>query len=378
VLACDRLEDRVAADHVVAPAQASVILANLTVRRSVAAALDIGTGPGVQAFLAARHARRVVATDVSPRALQFAAFNAALNGVRNVDFAEGSLLDPVRGSTFDLIVSNPPFVISPDRAFAFRDGGRRGDELCRELIQQVPDVLREGGYASVLVSWFHRRDEEWSRPVRAWIEGRGCDAWLVRFEVQDSLSHAAAWNRPPYLVAPQDYEGAIDRWLGYTRELGAELISSGAVILRRRTGANWVRADEVAADRIGAAGEQVARLFEIQDYLEARDEQTLLDERLRVADDARIDQVLKPGAQGLETESAAIRLTKGLGFRAQIDSASGRLLARLDGRRRLRQAITETAAELRTAGAAVDPSGLERAALPLVRRMLEAGFVERP
>jgi len=296
--------------------------------------------------------------------------------VRNVELVRGSLLEPVAGSTFDLIVSNPPFVISPDSAFAFRDGGRRGHDLCRELVADVPAALREGGYACVLVSWFHRRDGDWAEAPRAWVEGTGCDAWLVRFDVQDPLAHAAAWNRPPHLVEPSRYEDAIERWLAYARELGAERISSGALVLRRRSGRNWVRADELAADRIAPAGEQVARLFEMQDYLEARDDRTLLDARIQLVEHARIEQVLKPGARGLETESAAIRLTQGLGFRAQIDAASGRLLARLDGRRRLRQAIAETAAELRAAGTPLDPADLERAAVPLVKRMLEAGFAE--
>jgi SAM-dependent methyltransferase len=55
-------------------------LGNLTVRRPVARALDVGTGSGILTVLAARHAERVVATDLSERALAFAAFNAALSG----------------------------------------------------------------------------------------------------------------------------------------------------------------------------------------------------------------------------------------------------------------------------------------------------------
>ena len=55
-------------------------LASLTPRVQVARALDIGTGNGVHALLAARHADEVVATDVNPRALAFTQISAGLNG----------------------------------------------------------------------------------------------------------------------------------------------------------------------------------------------------------------------------------------------------------------------------------------------------------
>ena len=67
-------------------------------RRPGEAALDLGTGCGIQALLAAKHAERVVATDVNPRALGFAAFNAALNGIETIELRDGSGFDPVRAS----------------------------------------------------------------------------------------------------------------------------------------------------------------------------------------------------------------------------------------------------------------------------------------
>src|SRR4030081_1038241 len=95
----------------------SRLLARLTIRRSIEVALDLGTGCGYQAVLAARHAERVIATDVNPRALAFTSFNALLNGAPNVECRQGDRFAAVEGLTFDLIASNPPFVVSPDRAF---------------------------------------------------------------------------------------------------------------------------------------------------------------------------------------------------------------------------------------------------------------------
>src|SRR6185295_16402497 len=108
-------------DHVAGMHRPSVTLADLTVRRHVARALDMGTGCGIQALLAAQHAELVVATDVNERALAFADLNAALNDLDNVETRAGSFFEPVEGETFELVVSNPPYVISPEIAYVFRD-----------------------------------------------------------------------------------------------------------------------------------------------------------------------------------------------------------------------------------------------------------------
>src|SRR5512132_2572894 len=144
VIACDRSSESapdLAADHVMGVASSSVFLASLTVRRPIERALDIGCGNGIQAVLAARHAQRVVACDVNPRALNFTLFNGSLNGVENIECRGGSFFEPVAGETFDLIVSNPPFVISPDNAIAFRDGGLGGDAVTRRVVREAPAYL---------------------------------------------------------------------------------------------------------------------------------------------------------------------------------------------------------------------------------------------
>ena len=119
-------------DHVLGVGGASLTLASATMRAPVGRVLDLGTGCGIQALHAAGHATSVVATDTSTRALAFAAFNVALNrealgagdagrngasrgaqAAGEISLREGSLLEPVTGEAFDLVVSNPPFVITP-------------------------------------------------------------------------------------------------------------------------------------------------------------------------------------------------------------------------------------------------------------------------
>ena len=172
-----------APDHVLGVGGASVTLAGLTVRDHRARALDLGTGSGIQALAAGRHCDAVVATDVSDRALSFARFNAALAGV-DVDLRRGSLLEPVRGERFDLVVSNPPFVITPrglvagDRlpAYTYRDAGRAGDALVAELVAGLGEVLAPGGVARC---WATGSTGRASAGPSAWGPGWTRPAWTA-------------------------------------------------------------------------------------------------------------------------------------------------------------------------------------------------------
>src|SRR5215211_365142 len=128
-------------DHVLDVTMPSLVLASVTVRRPVESALDLGTGCGVQAFLAARHADRIVAVDVNQRALDYAAFGARLNGISNLELLFGDLYEPVAGELFDLILANPPYVVSPDTTFLFRDGSEPGHPLYERLVKRAPSFL---------------------------------------------------------------------------------------------------------------------------------------------------------------------------------------------------------------------------------------------
>ncbi|WP_300266059.1 methyltransferase, partial [Microbacterium sp.] len=145
------------ADHVLGVGGATRTLAELVVPVAVDRALDLGTGCGIQALLVARHAREVIATDVSARALAFGELNARLNGVSNVSFRQGSMFEPVVGEQFDLVVSNPPFVITPRAdgvtAYEYRDGGLIGDALVEQFVREVPAYLTPGGIAQLLGNW---------------------------------------------------------------------------------------------------------------------------------------------------------------------------------------------------------------------------------
>jgi SAM-dependent methyltransferase len=359
-------------DHVLGLSVSTRVLASITVRYVVQSGLDIGTGSGIHALSAAEHARRVVAVDINPRALRFAEFNAVLNGHADIEFREGNAFEPVEGERFDLIVSNPPYVVSPDSEYIFRDSGLPGDSFSEGLVRRMPEFLAEGGLGHVLVEWVHRADEHWSASPRRWVDGSNCDALILHYGSQDPLSYAGAWNAE-LRRDPAAFGSALDRWVAYDRELGAEQIAWGAIVLRRRTGANWVKALSPGWTMLGPAAHHIERLLEAQDYLASLGlENGLLDGVFALPPDHRFDQTFTfAGGEGV-LERSSLRLEGGLRTELEIDPLTVRLVTLVDGRRPLHEVIVEAA---RDSPGSPTPEAFSMHTLPTVASLLELGLL---
>jgi Methyltransferase small domain len=245
-------------DYVATYTPAARLCDMLTPRPRTRRSLDVGTGNGVHALLAAAHADTAIATDVNDRALAFTALNAGLNGLDNVETRSGSLFEPVAGEDFGLITCNAPFVVSPETRWVYRDGALPVDELSERVVRDASARLSAGGWATLLVSWVVRDlDAPNERPLE-WVDGIGCDAWILSNTDSDPLDHAASWNDH---LSGAELEEALDRWSAYFSELGVHRIVEGAVILNRRDGKGSVREDDFDADELEEAGEQILRAF---------------------------------------------------------------------------------------------------------------------
>jgi methylase of polypeptide subunit release factors len=314
-------------------------LASLTLRRRVTRAVDIGTGNGVHALLAARHADHVIATDINPRALAYTQISAAMNGLANVETRRGSLFEPVAGETFGLITCNAPFVISPKARWQYRDAGFPGDEFSRLVVTSAAAHLADDGFASVLVSWLAPSEDEPDDHVREWLRGNGCDAWILGLAGSDPVDHAAGWN--DHLSSdPDAYTAAIDEWTAYFAGLGAGWISEGGVVMHKRAGdRHVVRADGVDEDELEFASDQIGRVFNALAAV-ARDGDAVLEGRLRLVDETRFDQELdRTGA----VTSTMLVLDEGTCSDWELSVEEADVLVALDGATTLDQAVARVA-----------------------------------
>jgi len=358
---------RLRSAHVVGVGVATKLLAAVTVRRRVESALDLCTGSGALALLAARHAERVVGVDLNPRALRLAQVNAALNGVANVEWLAGDLFEPVTAETFDLVVANPPFIVSPDREFLYRDGGQEDDALSRAVVEGAAARLRDGGFAHILCSWIPPARGDWSKPLRAWVRASGCDALLLRQRDDSPAAYALRWNLRPggtYAAAA----AAAERWLDYYAARGIEAIATGLVILRRRSGRNWVRTDELPRMPIGAAGGHVERVFAAEDLLRALpDERELLALKLVAAPRTMLVERREPSGT---FKRGRLAVEEGLPLPGRLSEACLEVVRALDGTRSLGEAVD--LARGRAGDSLVDEC------LPAIRTLLANGLLVCP
>ena len=247
VLAFDR-PDTLLSDHreqyVMGIGRSTLTLMNLTIRHHSSATLDLGTGCGTHALLAASHSERVMALDLNPRAVQFSDFNARLNGLSHVECLHGDLFEPVQGRTFDLVVSNPPFVISPEFQYIYRDGGMSGDQITQKIVSQVPQYLNEGGYCQILCNWAEMAGKDWHERLREWFADSGCDAWVMRSESLDAATYASTWIQHTEKAASEEYGHRFEEWLAYYERLGIVSMGAGLITMRKSSRKqNWFRAD---------------------------------------------------------------------------------------------------------------------------------------
>ncbi len=374
LLASDRLSldpEHDPPDYVATYTPTSQLCDFLTPRPRVARTLDVGTGNGVHALLAARHSGHVVATDVNARALAFTELNAALNELSNIECRRGGLFEPAGEETFDLITCNAPFVVSPESRWAYRDSGLRGDEFSERVVRGAAEHLADGGFATLLVSWVATDKDAPDEHVVAWVEDSGCDGWILSTHDSTPLDHAAGWNA--HLAADRKaFRAALDEWERYFRELRVARVSEGAVLLHRRDGTrHTIRADAVDADAVDVADEQIQRAFAARARLAALRRDELLDALILPAAPLRVETDLEPGRV---TVSARVYLPEGTQPVVETSALAAEVVGFLDGRANLDAAIQSIAAQHGLTGAKTKT--LRRESLTLCRELLELGALQ--
>ena len=347
-------------DHVLGACQLAMVLARAAIRDPVHSALDLCCGGGVQSLHLSGHAGKVTGTDLSARALAFAAATAAINGL-DWRLVRGSLIEPVAGQRFDLVVCNPPFIVGPgDVGYLYRDAGRPGDQLGAELARAAPRLLNDGGYMHYMASWAHVTGQDWTDRVASWVAGTGLDAWIVQLDRRDAAAYVRAWSPDP--------DAAADRaWVGWLRRHRIEAISCGLITLRRSGRADPViRTDDLAGHDL--AGDDVSAWFRRQDWLR---DHALLTARFRAVPglSLRTDAQLHAG----RWENDRYQLTTPSGPRRtdQVSDLIVAIVTSCDGATPLAEQLTKLAAQL-----GADPAELHAAAIPAIVELIEHHIIE--
>ncbi|MDQ1583902.1 MAG: hypothetical protein QOF36_1956 [Microbacteriaceae bacterium] len=380
-------------DHVLGVGGASMTLSGLMIGTPVESTLDLGTGCGIQAMHAARHSHRVVATDISARAITIATLNAQLNGITNIEFRLGSLFEPVAGERFDHIVSNPPFVITPRAegvpAYEYRDGGMVGDALVAAVIRGSAEHLAPGGVAQLLGNWEYRVGEDAFDRIGEWLDETWLDAWIVERELQSAEQYSETWIRDGGTRPGRDFDRLHRAWLDDFEARGVPRVGFGYVTLRRPPSTRFdleqperlEQPDQVRQPALlrrferlhgslgnGSLGEHITATLHAHDWHASRDDGELADAKLIVAGDVTEERHYWPGDE--DPTVMTLRQGGGFGRSFPLDTALAAVIGACDGELSI-AAITAAIAQLLD----VDEAALRAEVLPRIRELVEVGVL---
>lgn len=336
LLVASDVVDKLAPEFVLPANTHSATYLNRCVPRTrVRTALDLGCGCGIHALYAAGHSDAVIATDINPAAVRFTRFNAALNGIMNVTALEGDLFEPVEGHQFDLIISNPPFVLSPETTFTYRGNPMNLDDFCRMLVGEASGYLADQGRLVMLGEWVERAPTSWKDDSQTWLsQAAGCDVLVLR-------------NAP---VSPSKYvelrlansgtaEDDKPLWLEYLQAQGVSAVHPCVVLLRKNPAArNWRNELLLTGDVAEEAATDIDRAFDGEDLLrDCADDESMLLATFQVAGNL---QVLEEAGPAGHPTHARVGLTGGLPLEASVEVAILAFLAELDGKTTLDECIS--------------------------------------
>jgi methylase of polypeptide subunit release factors len=352
------------------PNPTSKFLARFAVRRHSRATLDLGTGSGILSLGAAKYSDSVVATDLNARAVACAKFNARLNAVENIEAMVGDCFAPVEGRRFDLILSNPPFFITPQGDYLFCENPMDLDGLCRRLVKEGPAYLNEGGYMQMLCEWAQIKGQPWEERIAEWLQGTGCDAWVMKGLTQDPEEYAQHRIRETSQDTSQDassYSGYMD----YYRHRGVEAIHDGLIVMRRRAGHNWIRIEEVPSTPKGDLGDMILATFAAHDLSQQNDTTEKLSLiRPKLASHVRLEQICVQHQGEWRAESLTLRLTSGFPFHMSVQPLVAEFLVSCDGTRTAAEAVQAFAEQ---ANAPIEK--VQNECLSMIRKLIERGFM---
>ena len=333
--------------------------------------LDVGCGAGTMALVAAaRGARWAVGVDLSERAVAVARWNARLNGSR-AEFRGGDLLAPVAGERFDLVLSQPPYVVLPPGLVAttYLHGGPLGEELALRFAAAFPAALLPGGLAILHFDAPALPGPPVVERLRAALGRAVADLVVLTAQGPSADLESAAYGALEDPSLGPGYRSAVARYRDHLAAAGVTAFTRVLALVRRpAAGPRGLTAQLPAAlDRATPAA--LAHLLDGLD-LAGAPEAELLSASVGPAPGARLvqEQPLTPGAE----PSIRLRFAEGLASDLELTPASLALLEALAASPNVSAAIDAYA---RACGAG--PQEVQAPALAAVRDGLARGAYAR-
>jgi release factor glutamine methyltransferase len=211
------------------------LMAKKNIARKGDVVLDLATGSGMIGIFCAAKAKKVIVSDVNPRAIHYAKFNAILNGVAHkMEFRVGNLFEPVKRQKFDLIIWNGPTVAVPEtkgKYPIYSDGGMDGASFTKQFIDQALKFLTPHGR----LQWYdcavgddkapvsmHYLMQKWrDKPVRAHFLSLTTEPLPLEkvFAVYDKYNLSSPAFRTPLSVKPVT-AAEEKRWHAWLKQHG--------------------------------------------------------------------------------------------------------------------------------------------------------------
>lgn len=327
-------------------------------------ALDIGCGSGIQALILAKLGYETYATDISEKALQYTKYNALINNVE-IKTIKGSLFEPIQelGIKFDLIVSNPPFVITAEKIrennkYTYRDGGMKHDELLMSFIKQVPEHLEEKGISIFLGNWEETYTPEtpqtWEQKFLNIIP-KNTDTWIIKRQTQKPEEYVKLWmdDAQNYKLNPTEYENQYSTWLQDFIDRKVTEISFGYFILQKSSEQKtWIKLENGSQYLHSPTGNTILQTLVTKENLRNYKAQTQNTENTSIFDltytrakDVTEERYYIPG----QSDPHSIYMAQGanLGRKKQLTSLEAGFLGASDGQLSAKQ-ICEAIAYLLT------------------------------
>ena len=354
-------------DFVLGASPASTTLAQLIPRKPVGSALDLGTGCGIQSLHLADHCDRIVATDLNPRALDLARITLGLSGV-TADLRRGSLYEPVASDAFDLIVTNPPYVLSPPGGeLVYREGSFSGDGLMRTVVAGSARHLAPEGTLVVLGNWAIT-GEPCQERLASWIPD-GCDALVLQRASLDPYEYIEVWLADAGLLGTPQYLPAYHRWLDYFDSLGIGGVGLGWIVLRNSGRERPdVRVEDWPHSVVQPVGDALGAHFDAIDPARLSDEALLSATLVRAASLTQ-EALGEPGAA--HPQHIVLRQGIGLCRAVAVDTMIAAVVGACDGDLPL-GVLVEAVASL----TGVDPVRLAGDVLPGLRPLIADGMLQ--